>query len=307
MSPEGDQMRIASALLCFSIIFSAAWAADPAPLSPTDTYIVARDRYIAAFKDLPDREQQGGRAVEALAGVEQLLRAVVQAWSAPGFWEGKVNLSCTDDDAMGFSALDGLAYEAGDTSVIVTNRTLLMGWLDRRHNKYNDNIPVSIPAAFRAEDFWTFSVSCDAGAQLRGKVRVKAPVRGDLVMVELAVFAQYEATDRDADTLLAVSLHGDRIFIARQKLAVTLDRPAICKKIVDPILAKSAEALKEYQASLKGKPPGKVKDISRFNDHIALKEEAGREYQACFAKNLPEQPNYAAIQKQAQALVDLLH
>jgi hypothetical protein len=41
---------IALALLCFSLIFSAAGAADPAPPSPTDTYIMARDRYIAEFQ-----------------------------------------------------------------------------------------------------------------------------------------------------------------------------------------------------------------------------------------------------------------
>jgi hypothetical protein len=76
---------------------------------------------------------------------------------------------------------------------------------------------------------------------------------------------------------------------------------------LDQTLTKSAAALKAYQDSLKGTPAGKVKDATRFDDHIALEDKADREYRACFAQHLMEQPNYTAVQRQAQALVDLLH
>ena len=103
-------MRITPALLCFSIIFFPALAADGA--SPTDTYLSARDRFIAAHKgkDVSDGP--------ARAEIERLLRRVVPAFTAPGFSAGELNLNCLDDNDAGFSALDGLAYSAGETSVV---------------------------------------------------------------------------------------------------------------------------------------------------------------------------------------------
>ena len=136
--------RSAFALLCFSLLFPAAWAADPAPPSPTDTYISARDHYIAEFRHIPDRARGDKHAAEALAAVDRLLRVAVPAWTAPGFpATGEMNRNCMDDNEIGFSVLDGLVYRAGDTEVVVTNRALMKG---------------AIPAIFRNEAFWTFAV-----------------------------------------------------------------------------------------------------------------------------------------------------
>ena len=272
-------------------------AADPT----TDTYLAARDRFIAANKgkDAPDGV--------ARAGVERLLRAAIPTFTAPGFSAGELNLNCLDDNAAGFSALDGLAFSAGETSVVVSTRTLTTQWLARHNKEFaTDRMPGSIPAAFRSGKFWTFTSCPDAAAQLRGQVLVKAPAGTDMAIAQLAVFAQHGASEQDADTLLVAAVRGDRVLLARQKLTVKLDRPAICKTALDQTLAKSAAALKAYQEAIKDQPPGKVKDPSRFNEHLAYEEKANREYPACFAQHLPEQANFAAVQKQAQALVDLL-
>jgi hypothetical protein len=290
-------MRITPSLLCFFLIFSAAPAADPA--SPTDTYISARDRTIAAFKGAAEDDK---KAAAARSDVERLLRAAVPAWTSPGFpATGAINLSCLDDNDLGFSVLDGLVYSAGDTSVLVTSRTLLMRWLTRHNAEYKvGKIPVSVPGAFRSGNFWTFASCPDAAAQMSGMVLVKAPPGAEVAMVQLAVFAQDLAKDADPSMMLAVVVHGDRIFIARQKLTATLDKPAMCKTALDQALAKSEKALKDYQAE-------KAKNPKVFDTHVQLEEQADRDYRACFAQHLPSQKNYAALQKQSQALVDLLH
>jgi hypothetical protein len=292
-------MRITPSLLCFFLIFSAAPAADPASPTAVDTYISARDRYIAAFKDAADGDK---KAEAALGGVERLLRAAVPAWTSPGFPStGEVNTSCLDDNDLGFSALDGLAYDAGDTSVIVTSRELLLRWLTRHNAEYgNDKMPVSIPRAFRAGNFWTYSSCPDAAAQLTGMVLVKAPPGADVAIAQTAAFAQVPAKDEPPSALLAAVVRGDRVFIARQKLTVTFDKPEMCKKALDQTLAKSEMAQKEYQAA-------KEKDPKAFDKSVQLKELADRDYRACFAQHLPAQKNYAALQKLAQTLVDLLH
>ena len=304
-------MRLSPALLCFSLIFFAAAAAPPSPQSsPTDTYISARDRYIAEFKAHPPQGYDGKREALVFADLDRLIKLAVPAWTAPGFpATGKINLSALDDNEMGLSVLNGLVYSAGDTAVIVTNRALLMRWLADRHNTADGaaKIPVAIPAAFRTEDFWTFASFNDAAAQLYGLMLVKVPSGTDMATAELAVFAQDLAMDAGPNTLLAAVVRGDRVFVATQKITATLVKPPVCKKAMDLMLAKSAAALKDYQDSLKSKPAGKVKNIPHVDDYIALEERADREYRACFAHHLMEQPNYAAIQREAQALVDLLH
>jgi hypothetical protein len=292
-------MRITPSLLCFFLIFSAAPAADPAPSSPVDIYISARDHYIAAFKDAAEGDK---KADAARNDVERLLRAAVPAWSAPGFPStGEVNLNCLDDNDLGFSALDGLEYSAGDTSVIVTSRTLLLRWLIRHNAEYGtDKMPVSIPRVFRAGNFWTYSSCPDAATQLTGMVLVKAPPGADLAIAQIAAVAQVPAKDEAPSAMLAAVMRGDRVFIARQKLTVTFDKPEMCKKALDQTLAKSEKALKEYQAA-------KAKDPKAFDTHQQLEEQADRDYRACFAQHLPAQKTYTAVQKQAQALVDLLH
>jgi hypothetical protein len=303
-------MRIAASLLCISLIFSAAPAADPAPQSPTDTYISARDRAIADFRAHGGQNWDQKRFAAARAEPERLLRAAVPAWNAPGFPKtGTINVSVYDDPELGFSVLDGLVYEAHDTAVLVTNRALLQRWLaDRRKAAgRTGRLPAAIPAAFRSQDFWTFALASDAAAQLRGQLLVKVPPGNDMAVASIAVFAQDLAMDELPDTLLVAVVRGDRVFVARQKLAAALTKPALCKSNLDRARLKSAAALKAYQETLKSAPEGKAKDTSRFDQSVALDERADSDYRACFAQQLIAQSNYGAIAKQAQTLVDLLH
>lgn len=272
--------------LCFSLLFPAAWAADPAPPSPTDTYITARDRYIAEFKNLPDRGSHDKRAVQALADVERLLRAAVSAWTAPGFpATGEISLNCMDDNAMGFSVLDGLVYRADDTSVVVTNRALLMNAVPGHNRGYGSKVPLSIPAAFGDENFWTFAVGCDAGASLHKMMVVKAPEGADSVTVALAGFHNGLDYDATPDQLVAAVVRGDRVFVARENLKVVLAPAPHCwKKLI--YLEEHSEVQKD--------------------DPRAWDRELGK-YRTCFDRHLRKQPAYAAVQEQAQALVDLLH
>jgi hypothetical protein len=160
-------------------------------------------------------------------------------------------------------------------------------------------MPASIAQAFRAGNFWTFASCPDAAVQLTGMVLVKAPPGADLAIAQIAAVAQVPAKDEPPSALLAAVVRGDRVFIARQKLTLAFDKPEMCKKALDQTLAKSEKALKDYQAA-------KAKDPKAFDTHQQLEEQADRDYRACFAQHLPAQKNYAALQKQAQMLVDLL-
>jgi hypothetical protein len=276
-------MRITPSLLCFFLIFSAAPAADPAP--PTDTYISARDRALAKVKAEPASEER------SLADLGRLIKLAVPPWQSPGFSpQGALTLNTLDEGDVGFGALDGLQYSRGETTVTVTTKPLVSRWLVDHRNWWKDekNVPASMPAAFRSEAFWTQALSVDAAAYLHGLVLVKSPPGAELVFAQIAVFGQDLPMDRGPDTLLVVVLRGDRVFLAQEPLKEKLESVPFCKKAMDATLA-SAEKEKNQDRS------------------DALEDKADRDYRACFAQHLPSQKSYAALQKQAQALVDLLH
>lgn len=190
---------------------------------------MARDRYIAEFKSL---RIEDGRLSVPLRRLPMSKRDAIPAWSAPGFPAEGINLHCTDDSEAGFSVLDGLAYSAGDTFVIVTTLALLSRFLAGHNRRYRGGGPVSIPAAFRSDEFWTFTSHPQAG--------------------------------------VAAVVRGDRVWIAKQKLHQPLTPFTGCK-------------------------------------HSEATERPEKSYQACFAEHLRRHSGYAAVQTQAQGLVDSLH
>lgn len=282
-------MRIGPAIILFSLIFFVAEAAPPS--TPIDTYFAARARYAAELCKETDAAQ--AKAYPGiLTDLERLLTGFVAPWHANGFpakGQFTVVSLCREDIETGM--LDGFAYKSGDTTVTVTSMALVKHWLVDHQNWWGQNdVPASVAAAFRSDAFYTQAISTDTAAQLHGMVPVKAPLGADIAVAEIAIFAQYFVTNRGPDTLLAVVARGDRVFIARQKLAVALATEPDCRTELDL-------AVKDALGT------SAPKDAKR---NLALREQADRDYRACFAQHVREQPNYAAVQKQAQALVDLL-
>lgn len=277
-------MRITPALLCFSLIFSATAVAGSPPQSALDTYISARDQALGMIKAKPGSDER------ALADLERLIKLVIPPWSAPGFSaEGRLTLTALDEGDVGFGALDGLEYSRSGTIVVVTTKPLAARWLADHRNWWEEkakNIPAAMITAFRSEAFYTQALANDAAVFLHGLVLVKAG-GADLAVVELAAIAQDLVMDRGPDTMLAVVMRGDRIFLAQEKLNEKLAPVAVCKAALDKSLAHAKTE----------------KDAAKE----ALTERADRDYRSCFAQHLMEQKNYTALQKQAQALVDELH
>lgn len=282
-------MRITLSLLCFSIIFSAAPAADPPPSSALDTYVSARDRAAASVCAIKDVKAQDQAQERALPELDQLLDAVVPAWSGPGFPpKGTYTVQALCKGDVEFGQLDGRHYRSGAASVTVTSMALLKRWLaDYRRIEPKAALAPSVPAVFRSEAFYPLAIASEAAANLHGLVLVKAPAGADLAIAHLAAFAQDFVFDRGPGSLVAVVVRGDRVFIAEQTLASPTTPVPLCKKALDATLARAKAEKNTDKSNL-------------------LEEKANREYRACFAQHLMEQKGYAAIQKQAQTLVELL-
>ncbi len=272
-------VRFGAAFLCFHLVFSAAGATDLSPSSPTDTYIKTRDGYIADFRAHPAAGASDKRMDRALGDLESRLNAVIPTWHAPGFPpEGKINLNGMDDNEIGLSVLNGLDYHAGDTDVVVTTAELLRHWI-ADHNRWwrgSDAIPLPLGKALRSEPFWTYALDTDSGAFLFGEIPVG--LHGGTGVVLLAVRTQTGILETGPEYLFAAVLRGDRAFVASQKLLARIPKEPECQHRL-------------RQASF---------------DRDAVKR-ADRDFRACFAPYLHQQPQYESIVRQAQSLVDLLH
>ena len=107
-----------------------------------------------------------------------------------------------------------------------------------------------------------------------GEVPVKIP--GGTGAAQLAADTQTGYLDEGPKYLfVVVVLRNDGAFVASQPLATDISRQPICERLLR-------------------------------TDHNTG-EQAARDFQACFAPHLHEQPQYDALEKQAQALVNLLH
>jgi hypothetical protein len=217
----------------------------------------------------------------------------VPHWRGPG-WQTKTVYTVTTlcEGYIDFGRLDGLIYHQGGTIVTVTSVPILKRWLIDHKNWWGSHdVPASMPAAFRSDAFYTQALATDAAANIYGIAEVKAPVGAVIAFVQVAAFAQDFVMDGGPDTLLAVVVRGDRVFIAREKLAVATKPVPLCQKRMKRVLARA-----------KATPDVESRDLKDGPDGVA-----DRDYRACFAQHLREQKTYDALQKQAQALVDILH
>jgi hypothetical protein len=290
-------MRTAPALLCFSLLFPACGAPLPGgATTPADAYLAARDRMVAEFSmpGASDKDQ-----ASALSYLERRLQSLVPPWQAPGFSaKAVINLASLTPDDAGYGQLDGLRYASVDASAVVTTPPLLKHWLAEHRAWWpgKESVPQVAEAAFHSEAFYTQAVSPDAAMSSYGEL----PVPGKNAVIQLAVFSQDLTFDTGPDTIVVAAVRGDRVFVAQQKLAIGTKPVAVCQAAMKQALAQSEAEMNAYGAS-------RLKDRASFDRHVALEEKADRDYRHCFARHLPEQPVYAAIVKQAQALAEQLH
>jgi len=253
-----------------------------APAGDTAAYLAARDRYIGEYKSRPEYSPTD----QPLVDLEHRLKAIIPPWQAPGFpAEGRINLDTLQQD-LGFGNLDGLRYEAGGTEVIVTTPALARNWM-ADHNGGSD-IAQPLKAAIRSDELMGSVRVPDEGWFYFGEVPVK--ISGGTGAVLLATDTDSGFVDDGHGNgsgpkyLLATVLRDDRVFVARQKLAINVSYQPTCGN--------------QYRKE----------SASHNAPQIQVPtEQAVSDFRACFAPHLHEQPKYDAIQKQAQALVDLLH
>ncbi len=269
--------------------------------SPDDSYIAARDKYVAKFKAAGEVDDKTARQEEAArADLEGKLRVILGRVSIDGVpAEGRLTLDTLIGGDMGFGQIDGLAHQAADDAprLIVTTPSLAKRWLTAHARSWgtDNDVPQDLNAALKSEPFYTQAMSQDAAVFRFAEIPVAKPASASLVNAMLIARRQ-DIGLVTPDELLITVLRADRLFIwsapAQAKVAIN---PA-CEKVWKDAAARADKAAEEFKKS----------DPKDDNPSERILQEGDDAFRRCFAERAPNEPYFAALTKQAQELVDKL-
>ena len=269
--------------------------------SSEDSYITARDKYIARLKTDGEVDEKTAKQEEAartdLAGKLRAILGRVAVEGVPA--ESKLNLDTLIEGELGFGLIDGLAYQTADDAprLIVTTPSLAKRWLTA-HAKWWDsnNVPQDLSAALKSEPFYTQALSPDAAVARFADVPVAKPASASFVNAMLVARRQ-DVGLTAPDELLIAMVRADRLFIwSAPTQAKVVVNPA-CEAIWNDAVARVDKAYETYQKS-------DPKDEKLFEEQTRILQEGDDALRRCFAERAAAEPFFPALVKQAQELVD---
>jgi hypothetical protein len=273
-----------------------------------DGYFAARDDSIAKFKAIEDAHKydDGARQLHKLALVQLGKRTepIVGPVALKGFPAGpKTNLDSLMSGDFGFGLLDGLNYASADgkTHVIVTTDSLFDHWL-REHRDWwgpkTENVPQQVDAALRSEAFYTQALQTDSAISRYVELPLVKPAKTKFVYAMLIARTQ-TLGPRTPDQLMVSVVSGGRVFVINAGTRIRIKAIPVCEALWKEGQRKSSEAQDAYIAS-------HLEDQELFEQGVKAEEDGDAAFHRCFAERARSQPFFAAVTRQAQALLDAL-
>jgi hypothetical protein len=269
--------------------------------SPEDSYIAARDKFIAKLKTDGEVDEKIAKQEEAArTDLEAKLRAILGRVSVEGMpTESKLNLDTLIEGELGFGLIDGLAYQASDDAprLIVTTPSLAKRWLTA-HAKWWDsnNVPQDFSAALKSEPFYTQALSPDAAVAHFADIPVTKPASMSFVNAMLVARRQDVGLTAPDELLVAV-VRADRVFIWSAPTQTKVMVNPACEAIWNDAVARGDKAYEAYQKS-------DPKDEKLSEEQTRILQEGDDAFRRCFAERAANEPFFPALAKQAQELVD---
>ena len=259
--------------------------------SPEESYLAARNGYVAKFKALDDAKKIDADASklqeQALDELGKLMRPIVGPVAIEGFvGEGKSSLDSLFKGDMGFGLLDGLNYSSADdkTRVIVTTDTLFDHWLREHKNWWGPksaNVPQEVNAALKTEAFYTQALQTDSAISKYVELPVAKPANAKFAFAMLIARTQ-TLGPRTPDELLVAVVQGGRVFVVSAPANAKIDAMPACQKIWDEAERKAIAAQEAYIAS-------QLKDDKASKQRDRMEEEGDAEFRRCFAERAKNQ------------------
>jgi hypothetical protein len=268
--------------------------------TPVETYLDTRDRFVAAINKAPDAPGADRQDKAARAELEGLIRHLVGPVRLEGFPpEGASNLD-TLIQQVGFGKLDGLVFarEKPVIRVVVTTLALLKRWLeDHKTDEAGGAVPGDLKQALASEPFYTFAISPDAAIAKYADLPIAAP-RGASLAVALLVLQRQDVTPDMPDEIVVSAIRDGRVFVMSERLAKPIKPIPACAAIWRDYQARADKTFAAYQAS-------RASDTKLFDAYVALQNEGDVAHRQCYGQRIRDDPAFAALVRQAQALADL--
>jgi hypothetical protein len=272
-----------AALGCLS--FSAAATA----ASPEETYFETRDRYIREFAKASNPADD----LSALAELETQLQRIIGPIEIEGFSkQGKINL-LTLHQELGFGQVDGLRFDSGQESLLVTTDSLLNRYLAER-----PKLPRNLIELSRTADFYSLAFSSDAAVTYYAEIPVEGFEAETFAHAFLGVTAQDIGPFIPREIFIFVS-KGSQILLAYASAGTAITDIPKCRAEWEQYDKRRSEALNIYRSS-------KLQDSKAFADSLRNEEQGFEAYHRCFGREARHQPFFAPLTKQAQSVANRL-
>jgi hypothetical protein len=283
-------------ILCSAAAFGA---------SPEDSYLDARDRYVAQIANLEkskaSQDAIDAQQMKALADLEKRLRAIIGPVSVKGFpAAGKISLEALSKHELGFGQLDGLMFSTDDdqTRVLATTNTLLQKWLQVMAADKEWRLPAAAAAAVKLDTFYTAAIGSDSTFAGGRSLELTKPAGADLVAAKLGGFTQDSPPPPD-HIVLALG-KGGKVFIAD----VLSKTAAAVKAECQPISDRGNQEADRLRAEKAGSIAAKAEKLEQEAEKAIEKSE--KDFDACFDERARRDTFGRSVAQEARDIAERL-
>ncbi|MEP9354624.1 hypothetical protein ABLE93_13610 [Xanthobacter sp. KR7-65] len=268
-------------------------------------YVAARDKAVAASVAAAKAGKSGDEAVmkreeAALKDLGKRLAAALGPLKFKGLTGPNYTLqTLIYDESSPTRQLDGLTFANKEytTRIVVTPDSVFQAWLAARAK--DDGAPAAFgggvkPAASTAE-FYTDALSFDGGFY-QPYVELPVAAAGETAVATLGLQIDEPPGNTPPNDVAIVRIADGKAMVGIAQVKLDVKPLAACDALWKPAKAKADVLQKQVEKDNKEQDP-------RWDEIAKINDEGSAAYRACFAKEAPNQPFFAAAVKRAEALL----
>lgn len=292
--------RLACAVaLCTVVPLSAA-------AGPLDDYVAARDKAITTAIAAAKAGKGGDEAVmkreeAAMKDLQKRLAAALGPLTLKGLNAPDYTLQVfVYDQASPTRQLDGLVFRDNDgvRRIVVTAEPIFQNWLAARAK--DDGAPPAlaggVKAAMTTAEFYTDALGYDGGYFQPYVELPVAAAPGETAVAMLGLQVEEPAGNATPNQITVVRIADGKVMVGEAMLKVKDQPIAACDAIWKPYEAKADALQKKVEKDNKPEDP-------RWDEVFKIAADGSDAYRACFAKEAPKDPSFAAATKAAETLL----
>ncbi len=299
--PFRGSVRSLACALILSTALPALAAADP-----LGDYVAARDKAIAASLAAAKAGKSGDDAVvkreeAALKDLGKRMTVVIGPVKFKGLGDPQYTLRVlTYDENTPAKDLDGLAFGNKDysTRLVVAPESIFNTWLAARAK--DPDAPKAfasgVKAAAGTPEFYTNAIPFDGGFYQPYVELPVAAVPGETAVAWLGQQTEEPTGNAPPNEIAIVRIGGGKAMAGVTLVKLDVKPIAACDAVWQPFKAKADALQKQVEKDNKDQDP-------RWEEITKIQDEGSNAYRACFMKEAPSQPFFAAAVKKAEAFL----